>query len=91
MVITEVELSSSIGEDMVYTHAVGEELGPMGVDNWWVDPRPVWTSAKKRAKDKVIELDRMPEWGDLDLDWQAGQEKENSTVLFADFNKNDDK
>lgn len=92
MVVAEIELSSGIGEDIVYSHCAGDALGPMGVDNWWVDPRPVWAETKKKPTgSKVIELDRMPEWGDLDLDWNAGQEKENSTVLFADFNKNDDK
>lgn len=91
MVITEVELSSAVGEDISYTHIAGEELGPLGVDGWWSDSRPVWSwTKKKQTEDKVIEMDRMPEWGDLDLDW-ATEDKEKSTVVFADFSRNDDK
>lgn len=92
MVVTRVEISSTAGDNMVYSHYAGEELGPMKIDGWWSDPKPIWGTAKKpRGNNKVIELGRMPEWGDLDLDWNSPGEKENSTVVFADFNKNDDK
>lgn len=92
MVITDVEISSEIGEDMIYTHKTSENIGPFYSDGWWVDPRPVWAdSRKKQSKSKVIEMERMPEWGDLDLDWHKDQNRENSTVVFADFNRNEDK
>lgn len=92
MVISEVELSSEVGENMIYSHRVSENVGPFQNAGWWIDPRPVWADAhKKKSKSKVIELDRMPEWGDLDLDWHKNESQENNTVVFADFNKNEDK
>ena len=95
MVVTGVELSSEVGENMIYSHAVSENLGPLQFDGWWSDARPVWNDAKKRPSgSNIIELDRMPEWGDLELDWHKDQVQEKNTVVFADFNnsnKHEDK
>lgn len=88
MLITAVHLSSAVGDDVIYIHQAEDASGPMAVDGWWQDPRPAWAHGKKsRAAGKVIAMDRMPEWSDLDLAWEKQTEQENSTVVFADFPK----
>jgi hypothetical protein len=39
----------------------------------------------------VIKLRRVPEWKDLDLDWNQKDSGTADTVLFVDFPRNDKK
>lgn len=90
IVITDIDLSSTEGESVIFKHTAGENLGPFNEDNWWVDSRPCWFDPKtKRRKDNnVIALDKVPEWHELNLDWDSEDEQE-SVVLLADFKKDD--
>lgn len=98
LVITDLEISSVHGDSMVYLHNENENLEGFNQTGWWNDPGPCWQnkSKKKRAANKVITLERMPEWKDLDLDWTSDDSSEKepelvSTVLFADFLKDEKK
>lgn len=89
MVVTDVTVKSSQGDDMCYLHSVGESFGENLVnDGWWSDPRPTWTDARPRGKEKVVALDRFPEWKDYGLEWDNGDAK-GQNVVFAKFNKNE--
>ena len=90
MTVTDIELWSEAGDDMKYLHSAGESLGPLTKDGWWNDSRPVFADAPRRGKNKVISLDRMAEWKDYDLAWDDVNEVE-TKVVFADFNKNENK
>ena len=90
IVVTDVELSSEVGDNMKYLHSAGESLGPLVQDSWWVDSRPVFADAPRRGKNKVIALDRMAEWKDYDLAWDDADDAE-TKVVFANFNKNENK
>jgi hypothetical protein len=90
MVVTDVELWSEAGDNMKYLHSISESLGPLTQDGWWIDPRPVYADAPRRGKNKVISLDRMAEWKDYDLAWDDANAVE-TKVVFADFNKNENK
>lgn len=88
IVITDIDLSSIEGDNVIFSHTAGESLGPFAEDGWWVDSRPCWIDPKaKKRKDNVISLDKVPEWRELDLDWQSEQEDEESVILVADFKK----
>ena len=92
LVITGVELSSSYGDDVVYLHYAGEEDGFLSNTGWWTDPRPFWSDTKKRkAVNKVISMDRMPEWSELGLAWEEPADQQDNTVVFEDFPKNENK
>ena len=92
LAITGVELSSSYGDDVVYLHYAGEEVGLLSNTGWWTDPRPFWSDTKKRkAVNKVISMDRMPEWSELGLAWEEPSDQQDNTVVFADFPKNENK
>lgn len=91
MVITDVELSSIEGDNTAYVHNHGENLGPLIEDGWWTDARPGWISTKSSGKrNKIVTLDRLPEWKDYDLDWAADTASDKNTVVFADFKRNDE-
>lgn len=94
-VITEVELSSTVGDDMGYIHTYAENLGPMDYDGWWNDSRPTWVNqTKKQTKNgKVIKLGRTPEWKELELSFDEDGNDSPSTdsVVFVNFSKDDKK
>lgn len=91
LMITDVDLSSVNGADMIYRHNHSEENGPLSGVGWWTDPRPNWTSASSRtASGKVVSLSRTPEWHALGLDWVGASDYKQSAVVFADFDRDED-
>lgn len=96
LIITDIEISSIHGDSMVYVHNENESINGFDYTGWWDDSKPCWAnnSKKKRGNNKVITLDRMPEWKELDLDWESTEltnNEDHSTVLFADFLKDEKK
>ena len=92
IVITDVELSSSEGDHMTYIHSVGETVGPFESEGWWLEPGLAYTNVvKPRGKSKVVNLVRFPEWADVGLGWEENPEQTASTVVFADFPRNENK
>lgn len=92
MIVTDVRLSSRLGDDMIYLHSHGENPGPFTQDGWWNDHRPIWgLSASRPKKDKVVTMDRYLEWKNYGLDWGGSQPENNSdgTIVFADFPRNE--
>lgn len=91
LIITDVHISSVMGDGMTYLHNENESVGPFAEDGWWQDPRPVFNDIDIRSRgDKVVTLGRPTDWKDLNLDWQEAQE-ENNTVVFADFKRDETK
>lgn len=88
LIITDVEISSQQGDNMIYLHNESENLGPFGADGWWQDSRPKCANIRHQPNDKIIELVKPPEWKDLGLDWIEDTDSD-STVVFADFKKNE--
>jgi hypothetical protein len=90
MVVTGIEISSTEGDDTVYVHHHGEALGVLANDGWWTDARPCWILPQtNRNHGKIVTLDRTPEWGDCDLDWNDKKDNKD-TVVFADFRRDAD-
>jgi hypothetical protein len=93
-VITDIEISSSVGDDMCYIHSEHDNLGPMEQQGWWNDVRPNWVVAEKKRRSSggnVIQLNRIPEWKDLELEFDAVPPPDKDPVVFVDFSKDDKK
>lgn len=89
IVITDVEIWSKSGDSMSYLHSHGESLGALAMDGWWTDPRPCWTLPRDPdTKEKIVSLDRVPEWKDYSLEWENTTPPGDS-VVFANFGKNE--
>lgn len=91
LTITGVNLSSSLGDDMVYLHSYDESIGPFQEEGWWTDTRPSWSQEKRQNTGKVIRLDRLPEWNDYNLDWKESINAETDGVVFAKFSRDETK
>jgi len=92
-IITDLELSSAVGDDTYFIHSDNESLGPLSYNGWWTDPSPCWTSSTRRRKktDKIISIGRAPEWNEFGLNWDAdnSDEEQSNTVVFANFVKDE--
>lgn len=90
IIITELEVSSTIDDYVIYHHGMMEDQGILHKHGWWHDAKPTWSTDTKRRKsrDKVISLSRPPEWKEHDLDWPTENEGD---VVVAEFNKDADK
>lgn len=92
LIITDVDLQSYAGDDMVYHHNCGDAITiDIAKDGWWNDCRPIWSQIdSKKRKNKIVSLDRSMEWKDCGLEWVDQSGKENS-VVFAKFNRDETK
>jgi len=91
VIITDVEISSSIGDEVAYLHSENEHALFLDQPGWWKDPKPSWSNNNfsKTKGNKVIKLNRVPEWKDLELDFDSPINESQKPVVFVDFTKND--
>lgn len=91
MLITDIKLSSTLGDEVCYLHNDEESVGPFGTEGWWTLPTPHWSVPIKNKK-KVVSLPKGTSWDELELSWE--REKDvvgDSSVVFADFTANETK
>ena len=72
--VTQVGLSSSFGDDIVFLHSNLETFGALDCPGWWTSAKPIWQEVPKTKRgNKVIALNFQPEWADseVDLDWKT--------------------
>ena len=92
MVVTDIEISSAVGDHTSYLHSHGEGVGTgLSQSGWWTDPRPVWSDAEiQTSNGNIVNLAKIMEWSEYDLAWDTPKQS-SDTVVFARFPKNDDK
>ena len=94
IIIHDIEISSSLGEGMVYLHNDEENIGPFADDGWWNEPDTSCCHQSLLRVDNVMMMPASPNWRDLALVWKddADQPEETgNTIVFADFNRNEAK
>jgi hypothetical protein len=93
IIINEIEISSDLGENMVYLHSADESLGPFAVPGWWHDADLIHCDLSLIDSDKVVAMHRAGAWRELDLAWpdQANVVTDNNTVVFANFKQDETK
>ena len=93
IIISEIEISSELGESMCYLHAADESLGPFDQPGWWHDADLIHCELSLIDNDKVVAMHRTGAWRELDLAWPGhdSSESNNNTVVFADFAKDETK
>ena len=90
MIFTEIAVASEQGGHVQYLQGADEDLMMFADTGWWQDPGPVWHAAKTKRNNKIVNLDRVPEWGDLKLSWDETETKTDGHVVFAEFKKSAD-
>jgi hypothetical protein len=93
MIITEIELSSELGDSIVYLHNDLENMGPIEDAGWWHDPEPTHVDSAVVDIDNVVPLNYNTSWKELGLAWDnivvVRPDDTDNKVVFADFSKDD--
>jgi len=95
--ITELELSSDLGDNIIYKHSYLELQGPFEAQGWWHLPNLAQCDPKLLTKllstdSQVVKLTRGDDWSELGLSWASVKETpstDSSTVVYAQFNKDE--
>ncbi len=91
MILHEVEVSSELGDGMIYMHGADENIGPLEEPGWWAEADLTHYDNALVDHDKVMTLNRSAAWRELGLAWPDSAENTDTgnTIVFADFNRND--
>jgi len=89
MELTQIELSSSLGDHVCYLHDDEDSAGPFAQDGWWNDAsarRKVKTSGDSETN--VVKIVHK-NWREFGLGWPDDSAKDIKTVVYANFTKNE--
>lgn len=91
MVITGLDISSSLGDDVWYQHDEEERLGPFSADGWWhKSSTQKETLAHEEESEKVVKV-QSTGWHELGLDWPDAKQEQTAKIVYPDFKKNENK
>lgn len=89
IVMSQLRLSSDLGENIAYSHTDTETIGPFQQRGWWSSPEPTCSDAKPTAGKVVSISAKAANWQSLDLHWdqEDNEETENTVVAFRKDDK----
>jgi len=89
--IAETEISSAMGDAMIYLHNEIESPEIDNQPNWWTSADLDHCDSDQIDTGKVVAMSHAQSWRELDLSWPITDDpnKFGNTIVFADFNKND--
>jgi len=92
LIIDEIEISSGLGDGIIYMHSQEENIDDLPIPDWWATSDLAHCDAKFLDDDEYITLANVTIWRDLDLQWPDEADPEvGNTVVFADFKLLDEK
>lgn len=90
--IGEIEISSNLGDGIVYLHGENENINDVVEPAWWSSSDLVHNDITET--DKVVTMHKSSVWRDLDLQWpdieDNSDEETGNTIVFANFRRSDD-
>jgi hypothetical protein len=97
IIVGEVEVSSQLGEGIIYIHGDNENIENIDEPAWWGTPDLIHCEGDLLDTDKIVTMYHGSVWRDLDLQWpdiedvtEEPEEESGNTVVFADFKKLDE-
>jgi len=92
MIVFETELSSAVGEYMVYLHSEEEHTVGYVQPEWWDTADLTHNEVTIANLDNVVAIPQATAWRELDLEWtnDIASDKSGNVVVFADFKKPDE-
>jgi hypothetical protein len=93
MIVTHIEVSSEMGDNISYMHSDDEHLGPFDSTGWWAESDVVHCDSALIDHSKVVALAQSACWRELNLQWEdtdiVTDVADDNKVLFADFKKDE--
>lgn len=91
MIVVNFDISSELGDRVVYCHSIDEASGPLEQDGWWHrSDLSHYDSKILNRNQRIIKINRNLEWREVDLDWQQTPQSTESNILIAHFPRNAD-
>jgi hypothetical protein len=88
----ETEISSHLGDNMVYIHSENEVTTDMVIPDWWTSPDLAHNDLTTGTGDNIFAIPYSgPTWRDLDLAWPNEETKETGNIVFAEFGRDETK
>ena len=99
IIVGEVELSSGLGEGLIYIHGDNENIDDLTPPAWWDSADLIHCDGALFDTDEIVTIHHGSVWRDLDLQWpdiedvteEPDEEESGNTVVFADFKRLDEK
>jgi hypothetical protein len=98
ILIRNVMLSSTAGDDVIYEHDSEESIDPFDQPGWWRMPTPYCETAAKAARSsKVVLLSAANQWRELGLEWILESDESDdadsigNVLVFTEFKNDKDK
>jgi hypothetical protein len=95
LLIGEIEISSNLGDGIIYLHGDNENINDVVEPAWWTSCDLVHNDIVET--DKVVAMHKSSVWRDLDLAWPDIEDNSDeepgetgNTIVFANFKKSDD-
>lgn len=95
LLIGEIEISSNLGDGIIYLHGENENVNDITSPVWWSTCDLVHNDIVET--DKVVAMHRTSVWRDLDLAWPDIEDNSDeepgetgNTIVFANFKRSDD-
>ena len=90
IIMVETELSSVLGDSMVYIHSENETAENLVIPEWWMTPDLVHCDTDLIDNDKVLAIHQAGAWRELDLGWiDTVQSDQTGNIVFADFKRDE--
>jgi hypothetical protein len=90
--VVETELSSHLGENMVYIHSENEISQDIEIPAWWTSPDITHCELEFGDGDTIFAIPPTSiSWRDLDMSWPNEVVTETGNVVFAEFGRDDTK
>ena len=91
--VMETELSSHLGDNIVYLHSENETAEDIKMPSWWTNPDLTHHDLEYQDGDQVFSLypGQYSRWAELGLGWPDQEIKETGNIVFADFGKDETK
>lgn len=93
MIVYETELSSAMGEYMVYLHSEEENTVGYVQPEWWTTADLTHSDFLPVNSDNVVSIPQATAWREVNLEWPDDLDDDDNSgnvVVFADFKKPDD-
>ena len=95
LLIGETELSSALGDGVIYLHGESENINDVIAPAWWDSSDLVHSDLTET--DKVVSMHKSSVWRELGLAWPDIEDNSDeepgetgNTIVFANFRKSDD-
>lgn len=90
MMLVELDISSDLGDNVVYCHSIQEPLGPLSDSGWWTESSPSHCDhATVNRNQRVIAINPVLKWRDVDLDWPQDDTPPDNDIVITSFKRED--